>query len=54
MIISTNSRSWQGVMVIRLVIDLGELVKMALKRGRGREKDGWVGSEVWGLLSFVA
>jgi hypothetical protein len=34
MIISINSQSWgQEVMVIRLVIDYGELVKVALKKG---------------------
>jgi hypothetical protein len=49
MIKSVNSRSW-GVMVIRLVIDVGELVKVTLKR-RGRKGEG---EEVWGLLGFVA
>jgi hypothetical protein len=33
-----------GVMVIRLVIDFGELVKVALKRGGGK-RDEWVGEE---------
>jgi hypothetical protein len=39
-------------MVIRLVIDFGELVKVALKGGR--KMGGWVGEEVWGLLGLVA
>jgi hypothetical protein len=34
MIISINSQSWGRVMVIRLVIDYGELVKVALKKRR--------------------
>jgi predicted RNA-binding protein with TRAM domain len=37
-------------MDIRLVIDVGELVKVTLKSG-GRKGDG---EEVWGLLGFVA
>jgi hypothetical protein len=32
MLISINSQSWVGVMVIRLVTDFGKLVKVALKR----------------------
>jgi hypothetical protein len=43
----------EGIMVIKLVIDLGELVKVALKKG-GWKKGGLVGEEVWGLLGFVA
>jgi hypothetical protein len=39
--------------VIRLVIDFGELVKLALKNGVGN-RGGWVGEEVWGVLGFVA
>jgi hypothetical protein len=35
-----NSGSW-GVMVIRLVIDLGELVKVALNVGMGKGVGGW-------------
>jgi hypothetical protein len=50
MIISINSGSW-GIMVIRLVIDFGKLVKVALKRS-GVEKGS--GEEVWELLGFVA
>jgi hypothetical protein len=46
MIISINSRSW-GVMVIRLVIDHGELVKMALKKREEWEKE-WVGELSFG------
>jgi hypothetical protein len=38
MIISINSQSWGGIMVIRLVSDYGELVKVALKKF-GREKE---------------
>jgi hypothetical protein len=38
-------------MVIRLVIDFGELVKMALKKGREGVSE-WV--ESWGLLGFMA
>jgi hypothetical protein len=41
-IISINSQIWGGVMVIRLVIDFGELVKVPLKKGEGWEKE-WVG-----------
>jgi hypothetical protein len=33
MIISINSQSWGRVMVTRLVIYFGELVKVALKKG---------------------
>jgi hypothetical protein len=40
-----------GLMVIRLVIDFGELVKVALKMGEGVGK-GLGGGEVGGLLSF--
>jgi hypothetical protein len=31
--ISINSWSWERVMVIRIVLDCGELVKVALKKG---------------------
>jgi hypothetical protein len=40
-------------MTIRLVIDCGELVKVALKRG-DRKRSVWVGEEVCRLLGFVA
>jgi hypothetical protein len=40
-------------MVISLVINLGELVKVVLKR-RGGKRSGCVGEDVWGLLGFVA
>jgi hypothetical protein len=40
MIISINSRSWGWVMVIRPVLDFGELVKVALK-GEGEGVCGW-------------
>jgi hypothetical protein len=35
MIISIN-RVWGRVMVIKLVIDFGKLIKVALKRGMGK------------------
>jgi hypothetical protein len=41
MIISINSGSWRGGEVIRLVTDLEELVKVALKRGVGKGIGGW-------------
>jgi hypothetical protein len=40
-------------MVIRLVIDFGEFIKMVLKRGEW-EKGSWVGDEFWCLLGFVS
>jgi hypothetical protein len=49
MIISINSGSWGRVMVIRLVVNFGELVKVALKKGG---KKGWMGKRYggsWGL-----
>jgi hypothetical protein len=50
MIISITSGSWGGLMVIRIVIDFGELVKVELKGGKG-----WEGREtLWGILGFVA
>jgi hypothetical protein len=51
MIISINSGSWGRVMVIRLVVNFGELVKVALKKGGKKRMDG---EEVWGQLGFVA
>jgi hypothetical protein len=39
-------------MVIRLITDLDELVKLVLKGGGG--KGEWVEEEVLGLLGFVA
>jgi hypothetical protein len=39
-------------MVIRLVIDFGELVKVALKRGVGGKRGVWVVEEEWRLLVF--
>jgi hypothetical protein len=50
MIISVNSGSWGGVMVIRL---LGGIGKGGTKKD-GWVKGAWVGEEVWGLLGFVA
>jgi hypothetical protein len=41
-------------MVIRLVIDYGKLVKLALKKREGGKRNGWVGYELLGLLSLVA
>jgi hypothetical protein len=38
-------------MVIRLVIDFGELVKVVLKKRDGKKGRG---EGVWGLLGFVA
>jgi hypothetical protein len=38
-------------MVISLVTDFGELVKMVLKRGGGKSGE-WVGKELWGLLGL--
>jgi hypothetical protein len=41
-IIPINSWSWR-VMVIRIVVDLGELVEVALKKGGARKGvGGWV------------
>jgi hypothetical protein len=41
MILSVSSQNWGGgLMVIRLVIDFGELVKVALKGGQEKV---WVG-----------
>jgi hypothetical protein len=40
------------VMVIRTVIDFGELV-MVVQSG-GWEKGDWVGEEMWELLGFMA
>jgi hypothetical protein len=52
-IISINSQIWMGGrMVIRLAIDFGELVKVALKMGV-RERGGKVVEVVYGLLGFV-
>jgi hypothetical protein len=52
MIFSINNRSWWGVIVISLVIDFGELVKVALKE---EWKKVWVGGlRSMGLLNFVA
>jgi hypothetical protein len=48
MIISINCGSWGQVVVIKLVIDFGESVKVTLKGGMG--KGVWVGEKVWGLL----
>jgi hypothetical protein len=42
------------VVVIRLVADFGELVKVVLKRGGDGKSGRWVGEELWGLLGFVA
>jgi hypothetical protein len=62
MIISINSWNWGGVMVIGLVIDFGELVKVSQKRG-GRKRGGLVKRYggcwvlwplcVFGFISFV-
>jgi hypothetical protein len=42
-------------MVIRLVVDYGELVKVALKKKKGGWENEWVGGlRVMGLLGFVA
>jgi hypothetical protein len=42
MILCINNGNWgEEVMVIRLVIDLGELVKLALKREVSKGVDGW-------------
>jgi hypothetical protein len=55
-IISINTESWWRVIVIRLAIDLGELVK-AVKKGNGK-RDGWVGKRygdswiLWTLCLF--
>jgi hypothetical protein len=49
MIISINSGSWQEVMFIRLVINFGELIKVAQRKGQDK---GWVVREVWRLLGF--
>jgi hypothetical protein len=38
-----QSELWGKAMVIRLVIDLGELVKMALKKNLGRKGGGQEG-----------
>jgi hypothetical protein len=43
----------EGIMVIGLVMDFGDLVKVALKWGNGKS-GGWIGEEVWELLDFVA
>jgi hypothetical protein len=51
--ISINTGSLERVMVIRLVIDFGELVKVALRRG-GEKRSGWVGEFLRVLLCFVA
>jgi hypothetical protein len=51
MIISINSGSWGQVMVTRLVIDFGELLKVVLKKRGGKKGRG---EGVWGLLGFVA
>jgi hypothetical protein len=40
-------------MVIRLVIDFGELVKVALRRGVDGKRGRLVGEVAWALLSFV-
>jgi hypothetical protein len=50
-----DDKQWEfgQVMVIWLVVDLVELVKVVLKGGV-KKKDGWVGEEVWRLLGFVA
>jgi hypothetical protein len=55
MIISINSGSWGGgeVMAIRLDVETWVIGKGGTKK-KVWEKGGWVGEEIWGLLSFVA